>query len=50
MKKLILLLLPLMFLVGCQNPNTSETTTTENVTTSQTTTSETETSVKLPAI
>ncbi|CDC43069.1 unknown [Firmicutes bacterium CAG:449] len=49
MKKLILLLLPLMFLVGCQNTNTSDTTT-ENVTTSQTTTSETETSVKLPAI
>lgn len=49
MKKLILLLLPLMFLVGCQNANTSDTTT-ENVTTSQTTTSETETSVKLPAI
>ena len=49
MKKLILLLLPLMFLVGCQNTNTSETTT-ENVTTSQTTTSETETSVKLAAI
>ena len=45
MKKLILLLLPLMFLVGCQNTNTSDTTT-ENVTTSQTTTSETETSVK----
>lgn len=38
MKKLILLLLPLMFLVGCQNTNTSDTTT-ENVTTSQTTTS-----------
>lgn len=49
MKKLILLLLPLMFLVGCQNTNTSDTTT-ENVTTSQTTTSETETSVKLSAI
>ena len=49
MKKLILLLLPLMFLVGCQNTNTSDTTN-ENVTTSQTTTSETETSVKLPAI
>ena len=49
MKKLILLLMPLMFLVGCQNTNTSDTTT-ENVTTSQTTTSETETSVKLPAI
>ena len=49
MKKLILLLLPLMFLVGCQNTNTSDTTT-ENVTTSQPTTSETETSVKLPAI
>ena len=49
MKKLIMLLLPLMFLVGCQNTNTSDTTT-ENVTTSQTTTSETETSVKLPAI
>ncbi len=49
MKKLILLLLPLMFLVGCQNTNASDTTT-ENVTTSQTTTSETETSVKLPAI
>ena len=49
MKKLILVLLPLMFLVGCQNTNTSDTTT-ENVTTSQTTTSETETSVKLPAI
>ena len=49
MKKLILLLLPLMFLVGCQNTNTSDTTT-ENVTTSQTTISETETSVRLPAI